>query len=760
MFNFFLKKTKFHLFLATFLAIFIFLSLFSLAQLVKAASISSDAIAIRVIPNPNYYSALRWYQEQGFSGSPQSLIVDGYEAVRDGRTVYVNAANVVGSTLYANIYLISYNQEAESATIDIFGRILSHWQFNSNLAKGQTISGQPAECSQNSSIRCISDQDCLGQGFCNSAKSQVTRDTIRLARMYDIDLLITEYGQRNGYYPILASGTYLPNITISVWPSWQQTLAQALGASLSIDPLNKLAPCPGFDPITCWDEYQQSFTWPDQISNATLPANNHVFLYQAESNGADFTLCAFSETGMIDPAKSCNSVCIPFCFDKECGDDSCGGTCLPGCSAPEFCVDGTCYISCSTAPGCRSSLANAYIVGGYCASGYCYECNIGYSWNGSSCVCTPDCSCSATTCIGNTCPDGCGGTCAGTMSCCTPDCTGKECGDDGCGGSCGTCGGGEICNASGQCVCAPNCTGKECGDDGCGGSCGTCGAGEVCNVSGQCICVPDCAGKVCGDDGCGGSCGTCGPHETCNASGQCVCAPDCAGRECGSDGCGGSCGTCGGGETCNASGQCVCAPNCTGKECGDDGCGGSCGTCGAGEICNASGQCICPSVIINSIANATIYAAPSGATLPFYHGPTLFNTTASITDAQTVTYSLSGNPGWLTIDSSTGQMQGTQTSNTSNTYTITVTATNACGSSDNTSFILTVLPNEWCGDSAVNGSEQCDGSDLGGEDCISQGFAGGGILSCNASCNFDTSGCSGVVYCQFDASSYNNCQFQ
>ena len=37
-------------------------------------------------------------------------------------------------------------------------------------------------------------------------------------------------------------------------------------------------------------------------------------------------------------------------------------------------------------------------------------------------------------------------------STCTPDCTGRECGDDGCGGSCGTCSGAEICNVTGQCV--------------------------------------------------------------------------------------------------------------------------------------------------------------------------------------------------------------------------------------------------------------------------------------------------------------------
>jgi hypothetical protein len=35
---------------------------------------------------------------------------------------------------------------------------------------------------------------------------------------------------------------------------------------------------------------------------------------------------------------------------------------------------------------------------------------------------------------------------------CEPSCGGRECGGDGCGGSCGTCGGGEICAPAGMCV--------------------------------------------------------------------------------------------------------------------------------------------------------------------------------------------------------------------------------------------------------------------------------------------------------------------
>ena len=121
--------------------------------------------------------------------------------------------------------------------------------------------------------------------------------------------------------------------------------------------------------------------------------------------------------------------------------------------------------------------------------------------------------------VGVTCNYGGGG--------CTPQCQGKQCGDDGCGGSCGTCGAGQTCDSSGMCQgggCTPQCSGKQCGDDGCGGTCGTCGAGQTCDASGQCQgggCTPQCSGKQCGDDGCGGSCGTCGAGQTCDASGQC-----------------------------------------------------------------------------------------------------------------------------------------------------------------------------------------------------------------------------------------------
>jgi hypothetical protein len=51
----------------------------------------------------------------------------------------------------------------------------------------------------------------------------------------------------------------------------------------------------------------------------------------------------------------------------------------------------------------------------------------------------------------------------------------------------------------------------------------------------------------------------------------------------------------------------------------------------------------------------------------------------------------------------------------------------------------------FCGDGVINAcGEECDGTDLGGETCITGGFAGGGTLSCTPSCTFDTSACQAV----------------
>jgi hypothetical protein len=53
-----------------------------------------------------------------------------------------------------------------------------------------------------------------------------------------------------------------------------------------------------------------------------------------------------------------------------------------------------------------------------------------------------------------------------------------------------------------------------------------------------------------------------------------------------------------------------------------------------------------------------------------------------------------------------------------------------------------------CGNDVIEGSEECDGTDLGGNDCttIGQGFTGG-ELACTDYCMFDTSGCTTDTEC-------------
>lgn len=46
----------------------------------------------------------------------------------------------------------------------------------------------------------------------------------------------------------------------------------------------------------------------------------------------------------------------------------------------------------------------------------------------------------------------------------------------------------------------------------------------------------------------------------------------------------------------------------------------------------------------------------------------------------------------------------------------------------------------YCGDGAKNGPEMCDGADLGGQTCVSNGFAGG-AMACSKECTPDTNAC-------------------
>ena len=80
--------------------------------------------------------------------------------------------------------------------------------------------------------------------------------------------------------------------------------------------------------------------------------------------------------------------------------------------------------------------------------------------------------------------------------------SGTACPTEMCNGVC--CPMGTSCNAGTQMCevpCTPNCSGRVCGSDGCSGLCGACPTGQSCTAAGQCqpaTCTPSCSGATCG----------------------------------------------------------------------------------------------------------------------------------------------------------------------------------------------------------------------------------------------------------------------
>jgi hypothetical protein len=251
--------------------------------------------------------------------------------------------------------------------------------------------------------------------------------------------------------------------------------------------------------------------------------------------------CAGTMLPGCDPCNA-TADCAPFEDGDACnGTLVCaGGVCeldaatVVTCPAATDCAE---YV-CNAATGnCDMTAVNE---GGLCENDAIVDCAVDLACLAGACVCPAepclDDQCGTRECgpspsADPACADVSCGACPQGETCdvdgmCQPDvcqsqCGARQCGaDPGCPGQfCGALGGacpqGETCNAQGMCqtVCVPQCQGRECGSDGCGGTCGECtGAGEVCVVAtGLCVeCTQDCGTAVCGvDPVCGASCGTC-----------------------------------------------------------------------------------------------------------------------------------------------------------------------------------------------------------------------------------------------------------
>ncbi len=264
----------------------------------NASCKKDDALGIRVFSNLEHEGPLDWFRVQGFIGNPAGLNVDGFEAVREGRSTYVNAVNLLNwpynTSAFTNIYVLSHNQTAASETQNIYNQILTNIKFIQSFGVDAGLCGAGRVCSNNASIACTadsqcgagntcvfvscaSDLDCLSMPnasdqYCRVNKTKMVRNTKRLSDAVKIYRALANYKSLKNEYPGLLSGSYLAGQTHSAWPSWQVALGNALGIAMPSDPLNKFNGCNApYNNKTCWDNTNLRFS---------CPANSYIYSYE------------------------------------------------------------------------------------------------------------------------------------------------------------------------------------------------------------------------------------------------------------------------------------------------------------------------------------------------------------------------------------------------------------------------------------------------------------------------------------------------
>ncbi len=263
------------------------------------SGISTDNIAIREYNNSEILNPMEWYRNNVRNiGGPQPFEVDGYEAIREGRTVYVSTAynkqnensnengedGTNGSVYSTNMYLMSYNNNADSRTVNIYNQLLSNWKFTLNLSDLNI-------CKQDSGppVSCFSDDDCagIGSGECLMDATKIRRDLKRIVDLGGIRKSLSRYQALNGYYPRLEAGSFIVGRTTSKWPKSWAMLGSLLGTGLPRDPINKFSSCPeGYDQVSCWNDTTKEFKCED---------GSRIYQYVTKDNGESYALYANME---------------------------------------------------------------------------------------------------------------------------------------------------------------------------------------------------------------------------------------------------------------------------------------------------------------------------------------------------------------------------------------------------------------------------------------------------------------------------------
>lgn len=254
---------------------------------------NNNTIAIRLYPNNldgdrssigDSVSPSLWYllntndTDTGYS----ETTVDDYQAITVGNTTYVAISDLSEHTggIYPYVFVLAYSTEASDETKKVVDALINGLRFNRN---------------ESLSVDCALE------------KAGLIRDTKRVNDLGTIAYLLSSYyyndsdGNDADDFSALETGSYIVNLTTSIWPSWDATLGNALGQSLPVDPTNAFDNaennCP-YDPPdvsagettgtyydeagTCWDPVLKDFYGPD---------SSYVYLYQYH-DGDDFALYA------------------------------------------------------------------------------------------------------------------------------------------------------------------------------------------------------------------------------------------------------------------------------------------------------------------------------------------------------------------------------------------------------------------------------------------------------------------------------------
>ncbi len=366
---------------------------------------AKDAIGLRIMDNPRHLSIADWYASRGFTGKPAPLTVDGYPALREGRTVYISAVSTDGPgyPLYSNVYILSYSDNATPVTRQIFDALVQSMSFNTNLT--QDISGTCEDSSHNVvtgsdglAVACSADWSCGAYGanlHCANFKAKIQRDLARIADFQTMSRALETAKTRDGTYPTLASGSYLAGFTTSLWPSWKDALQKTVapqGGSLPADPLNRFvtcgmcakggtacvsdADCPtqgdtcaaqnGYDPKTCWNEQTRAYLCPINGVNPT----SHLYAYSAVDKGARYELASEFEVPPPVPADPTISWWSPPLFNevKQCVTQNEAGLACQTDADCRTCPLGNCANVPVVAGACRA-VGGRYRYSNICAGG-------------------------------------------------------------------------------------------------------------------------------------------------------------------------------------------------------------------------------------------------------------------------------------------------------------------------------------------------------------------------------------------------------